>query len=616
MTARNRAGTSAPPMPCCHPSGFSRQPPRVLVVDTSPPWWSETSLVFCEALDNFLTLASSLEGPGRLPLLSIYAVNLQQECLLPFAQVKGNLARLRLCVDELRSLPGEGCVRSRGTVLRRAILDSLQQYKQYSSHHTHTGGAGGGGGSGGSSNISLEVTVMSSQPGRALVRELEAGLRDADLGSLRRLLVVQMTTQQQRLMGGEQGWSPDTDAPLPHNLEDEEEMMLGTEVDLQVVESSVVALEGVMKAWLHEQAGEREHLHLLLPPDRTHASPICLKCDIQERLLSPCLLPDSGSRADLGHKTESLHNFQPPATAKGPPNHNAPPPQRLRVIKTLLADGVCESVLYGLPLVIRPTTCWQLDWDDMENNQQLFQALCQTLRVREWSLLVCTEPSTALGPPSASQVSPVASHYVLQPSPSLSLLLLKPMATQELLLPCTVPDANHEPPIEALLTMENSLQQLEEDPVFNPLCLSTTLYQHLRMRGLSSRPAHPYRRQNQNQAQAQAQSQFQNQAYGGGWVSPVTARQQQQQQRREPHRPPEGSMGRQQPQGRQSQQGRARATVAPLPPSSSSLGPPPAKMSRPSLTFRKPGPMATKPPASSLLAELEDDDDDDLIMML
>ncbi|KAL2079471.1 hypothetical protein ACEWY4_025215 [Coilia grayii] len=213
MSGRNRAGAS--PMPTCQPSGFSRQPPRVLVVDTSPPWWSETGPILCEALDNFLTLASSLEGPSRLPLLSIYAANLQQECLLPFAQVKGNLARLRLCVDELRSLPGEGCVRSRGTVLRRAILNSLQQYKQYSSHHAHTGNGGGSS----TSNVSLEVTVMSSQPGRALVRELEAGLRESDLGSLRRLLVVQMSTQQ-RMTGGEQGWSPD--GPSPDDLNDSE----------------------------------------------------------------------------------------------------------------------------------------------------------------------------------------------------------------------------------------------------------------------------------------------------------------------------------------------------------------------------------------------------------
>lgn len=53
---------------------------------------------------------------------------------------------------------------------------------------------------------------MTSQPGRVLVRELEAGLKDSDLGNLRRLMVVQISPQQQ-LMGGDHGWSSDTPSP-------------------------------------------------------------------------------------------------------------------------------------------------------------------------------------------------------------------------------------------------------------------------------------------------------------------------------------------------------------------------------------------------------------------
>lgn len=51
------------------------------------------------------------------------------------------------------------------------------------------------------------------------------------------------------------------------------------------------------------------------------------------------------------------------------------------VYRMLRVDGVCESVLYGLPLVLHPTTCWQLDWDEMEANNNLFHALCHTLKV-------------------------------------------------------------------------------------------------------------------------------------------------------------------------------------------------------------------------------------------
>uniref|UniRef100_A0A673CH62 Meiosis 1 associated protein n=1 Tax=Sphaeramia orbicularis TaxID=375764 RepID=A0A673CH62_9TELE len=109
----------------------------VLIVEALPPWWSDTCTVLCDALDDVLSLACSLDGPCRIPLLSIYAISRQQECLLPFVQVRGNLARLHSCVEELRSIPGDGCVKgsARGSeLLRQTVLDSLQQFKQYVRH--------------------------------------------------------------------------------------------------------------------------------------------------------------------------------------------------------------------------------------------------------------------------------------------------------------------------------------------------------------------------------------------------------------------------------------------------------------------------------------------------
>lgn len=41
-------------------------------------------------------------------------------------------------------------------------------------------------------SIFSQVTVVTSQPGRGVVHHLETGLKDSDLGSLRRLLVVQI----------------------------------------------------------------------------------------------------------------------------------------------------------------------------------------------------------------------------------------------------------------------------------------------------------------------------------------------------------------------------------------------------------------------------------------
>lgn len=51
----------------------------------------------------------------------------------------------------------------------------------------------------------LKVTVMTSQSGRGVVRRLETALRDADVVSLRRLLVVQILTDAD--------WGQDSSSP-------------------------------------------------------------------------------------------------------------------------------------------------------------------------------------------------------------------------------------------------------------------------------------------------------------------------------------------------------------------------------------------------------------------
>ncbi|XP_041821460.1 meiosis 1 arrest protein [Chelmon rostratus] len=570
MSVDNRkrsAGSSNPGNFVFWSSSFPHQPARVLIVEALPPWWSETCTVLCDALDNFLSLACSLDGPCRIPLLSLYAISRQQECLLPFVQVHGNLTRLRSCVEELRSIPGEGCIRGAargGELLRQAVLDSLQQFKQYI-RHTSTGNQA-------SNNTSVEVTVVTSQPGQGIVRQLEMGLKDADLVSLKRLLVVHLHSAAD--------WGHDNPSPEAMHTETEDCLMLGTEVDLQQVENSVLAMEMVLKAWLQEQGGDKEHLHLLLPSPVDNPIPVCVKCDMQERLISPALVP---LNPNLGVKTESVRDFLP--IIKGSANQSQVP-RRLKAIRTLHADGVCESVLYGLPLVIRPTTCWQLDWDELETNHNLFHALCHTLRSRDLFLLLQVEPAQR----SAAGGSGVCSHYVLQPSPSLS-LLLKPVVSRELLLPCSLPVSAQEAAPDVMQTMQACVTQLDEEFVFNPLSLSSNLYQHLRSRGLLSQPRYPYR------------------------LQPAAAHRDQSQPLEGPKTT--GSRQPRQPQNQGRQLGtncKVRATVAPFPSSSShsssSLGPPPAKASRPALTLLSSSRRSLAP------ARREEDDDDDVSMVV
>ncbi|XP_029451839.1 meiosis 1 arrest protein isoform X3 [Rhinatrema bivittatum] len=389
-------------------TAHARQPPRILVIDAVPPFWASTCSSLCEALENFFSLACSLGGPCRIPLLSLYVVQNQHECLLPFV-----------------------------------------------------------------------ITVMTSQSGKEVVKELEAGLEDSDLMNLRRLQVIHLF-RGSFLEPVNMEWSS-------HSVEEEESpnepSLPGTDIELQNIENNVVSIETFFKAWLHDHGTDKEHLHLLLPSGcfsvTSRNSPMCVKCDIQERLLNPALLPGTASegarKLGSGRDANTSSKMAPGPTASL---------HKLRIVKAIKSNGVCESVLYGLPLLIKPTICWQLDWDELETNQQNFHALCHCLLKREWVLLAKSEPQS-VGP---SWSISVHTYYIIMPSSSFR-LLAKPVAVRELLLPCDIPATPEEPPEMALHKIENVLNSLEVESTYNPLNVRNNLFKHLR--GLLSRtPAH------------------------------------------------------------------------------------------------------------------------------
>ncbi|XP_054196586.1 meiosis 1 arrest protein isoform X10 [Homo sapiens] len=196
---------------------------------------------------------------------------------------------------------------------------------------------------------------------------------------------------------------------------------------------------------------------------------MCLKCDLQERLLCPSLLAgtaDGSLRMD-DPKGDFITLYQ--MASQSSASH-----YKLQVIKALKSSGLCESLTYGLPFILRPTSCWQLDWDELETNQQHFHALCHSLLKREWLLLAKGEPPG----PGHSQRIPASTFYVIMPSHSLT-LLVKAVATRELMLPSTFPLLPEDPHDDSLKNVESMLDSLELEPTYNPLHVQSHLYSHL-----------------------------------------------------------------------------------------------------------------------------------------
>ncbi|NXP76083.1 M1AP protein, partial [Ramphastos sulfuratus] len=450
-----------------------QQPSRILIVDVTSPSWTNTCSVLSEALENTLCLACSLTGPCRVPLLSLYLVQNHQECLLPFTQVKENFARIQACMSELRSLPREGCFPQRGGGVVQAVQDGLQQFKQYSRHTA----------AGGSTSSSVEITILTGQSSKEMVKQLEKKLKDVDLVSLRRIEVIEVLKRDFLEPEDVEQCMPAEEPSISDFA------ILGMDIDVQSIENNVISLEMLFKTWLHDYGTEREHLHLLLPSGGfSHASAprttlMCLKCDLQERLLDPALLSgavDGSIRAT--DMTSPCQMAAWPATAL----------YKLRVIKALKSEGVCESVLYGLPFIIKPTSCWQLDWDELEINQHSFHALCHSLLERKWMLLARREPQNT----SPNWNIVVHSYYVIVPSDSAT-LLIKAVAIRELLLPSTFPALLGEHADSVSGPIERALNSLEVEVAYNPLHVKSNLYKYLK--GVLYKPPHRQQAQPRDQ---------------------------------------------------------------------------------------------------------------------
>ncbi|GAB1290961.1 Meiosis 1 arrest protein [Apodemus speciosus] len=422
-------------------------------------------------------------------------------------QVRGNFVRLQTCISELRMLQVEGCHRPPHTLLPLAVEDGLQQFKQYSSHMATSTAQ---------PCASLEITVLTSRPGKEVVKELEEGLKDINLLSVRRLQVVEIT----------KGIQEQTDSPSPtEEPSNDESSILEADIVLETLDNDVVSMEVFFKAWLHNSETDQEDIHLLLTPQslppspRAKDNPVCLKCDLQERFLSPSLLPgtaDGLSRID-DPKGDISKLYQMPSLSSDSP-------YKLQVIKALKSSGICESLTYGLPFILRPTSCWQLDWDELETNQQHFHALCHcllrfclnaftvklhceafllpshlvpthclssstlvsvaasylairvplTAQKRDWLLLAKGEPLI----PRHNQNPPACSVYVITPSHSLT-LLVKLVATREMMLPGFFPLLSEDPPEDSLKIIESALDSLELRLSYNPLQVGSHLYSHL-----------------------------------------------------------------------------------------------------------------------------------------
>ncbi|XP_038053650.1 meiosis 1 arrest protein-like [Patiria miniata] len=452
---------------------FARQPARILLVDFSPPLTAGMCNNIHKSLEELFAVVCSMAGPSRIPYFGLYALGTHAENLLPLQHVKGNFQRLYNALQELKSFPIDGfMMREPGDNLGQALREATLQFRRQAQTLRQMTGF----------SAQLEVTILTCRQGTSVTKQISEILPEMDLTSLRRIQVVTIQSRPSGLMFldpsimlDDSDSSPsiksEVRSPVTHSP-GSDPLALGA-VEVTSVEQDEISLQDFFRGWLHDSGTDREHLHLRLPPTTIGDDWLTLKCDLQERFLNPSLFPFQTQFDIHGSVVPGKPVTNPVPSSKA--TSSTAPIITLRTIQMAQVAGICDSIVFGMPLLVRPTSCWKLDWDELESNQQHFHALCHLLHEKNLALVARLDDDVT---PSGFMAPRPYGHFVLLPSPTLS-LLLKPIAVKELMLPADCSRREDLPVSDYVEKIGAHLERLEVSDLYNPLMNKSQLHKSL-----------------------------------------------------------------------------------------------------------------------------------------
>ncbi|KAK3762035.1 hypothetical protein RRG08_008363, partial [Elysia crispata] len=325
-----------------------------------------------------------------------------------------------------------------------------------------------------SNSNQIEMIILTGHSGNFVQHHLRCVSDNFDLNAIKRILAA---TVVMPIMDN----SSPVSNPENSSFEMECDEFSGM-VDIVALDCDPTSLQRFFYSWLTETSSELEHMHLMLPPPCPADPALIIKCDILERLICPYQLPFSEMFSVHAESNACKHIYPPPSKALG----MTVPLQKLKVMSTVSRQAVCESILFGFPLIVVPTTCWKMEWEILETNQENFAALCSELHQKDQVLLTQAEDTFDSSQQRSSKASSVLKprgYFVLMPSNNKS-LLVKSIIPKELLLPMSPMISQGSSKVESTLRVKASLSEVKSLPDLNPLNLTCGLMPGLQQMSL------------------------------------------------------------------------------------------------------------------------------------
>ena len=229
---------------------------------------------------------------------------------------------------------------------------------------------------------------------------------------------------------------------------------IDTEVVTQVLSimTDEVSLQQYFKNWLVVDNSDNVDVILRI-------GQLTIKCDIRDCMLGTEWLPYQATFGINCTNPQNTFSYK---------QYNTQLVQTVELdsVCVLKETGVCESVLFGTPKILKPTSYWKLDWEDLEKNQERFHATSLSLSERKQYILV----KQSCNVDSKGRRLPTAHFLVLPCNQNIGSLLVKPIVTRELLIENESETVNTQA-ISHIVLKEacNALESLTVSKEYNPL---------------------------------------------------------------------------------------------------------------------------------------------------
>ncbi|XP_028397320.1 meiosis 1 arrest protein-like [Dendronephthya gigantea] len=439
---------------------------HVLILDISQPFNHDALVNVYQSLTDFLSLVTHISGPLRVPLLGLTTIGQYAETIFPLQPTKGNFSRLYMVTTEFkRSAMDTPMPVFDPDSLIQGFKNIILQYQRQQQTFRQVK----------NSSCQLEISILSCQPSHSLSLQVNKLSQTLDLNCLKKVQVLNLRLPNSASIQSELNSS----ISPPGDGSDHSNETLSDIVDIANIENNVLSLMNYFKTWLKDCGTDSEAVHIILPanisssPDLmennfgAHSNEMVLKCDLHESLIDPLNLL-CGEYFTLKGDYNFLKSYSESNKAVNM-SQSVNKVYRLRAFSLVKKSGVCESVLYGMPMFVRPTCCWKLDWDELDSNQQDFNSLCKVLNEKELSLILKSETDDA-----NNEIFPQA-HYLVMAS-SNSTLLIKPVVMEELMLPSNFPSLSEKTSQQSTEVIAGCLDLLPVQDVYNPFFMKSNLF--------------------------------------------------------------------------------------------------------------------------------------------